>query len=282
MKKHILSATIAFAIALTASAQSVPTAQDYEDFGSTRTLVVLDNNIMSDFNLTIEKVMEEEWKPTKYECIDFKTFEAKRQDPSYSFLLTTTVTYEKDKTKARYTYLSLLMGKDKSKVNTMPDLISIPLAYTSVVDQNYIYKMSAFIRFIQKHVETIKADPSLISKNPLLMYNDKLSLANKTLYLVPEELPKDLRTEAAISKIYPHKFKLVTKKDVKEAIETSAKDVVFLHKVGPESMKYNTRCFKMIIGADDSEVYYFNYHNIDKKNPDYFLASDFKKIAKIK
>lgn len=281
MKKTLLTlASVVFALCLTAQ-NSVPTPADYDNFDQSHTFVVLDDNVMSDFNLTIEKTMKAEWTPTKFDFISRKEFEAKRVDPSYSFLLTTTVTYEKDKTKARYTYLSLLMGKEKSKVNTMPDLISIPLAYTSVVDQKYVYKLNAFLRFILKHVELMKEQPKLISKTPLVYYNKNIkSLKDKTLYLIKEELHKDLQTEAAVAKVYKNKFKFVTEAEVADAIRNRQKDVVFLHKVGPEVAKYNTRCFKIVMGADDSEIYYFDYHNIDKKSPDRLLRDDLKRMSK--
>lgn len=281
-RRVILVAMASFMGWVAVSAQSsVPTSQDYEDMSSTRTLVVKDDNIMSDFNLKIESVMEKEWKTTQFEFIDRKEFEVKKNDPSYSFLLTTTVTYEKDKTKARYTYLSFLMGKEKAKVNTMPDLISIPLAYASVQDQKYVYKMSAFIRFVQKHVELMKEQPKLISKTPLVYYNKNIkSLAGKTLYLIKEDLEKKMQSEAAVAKVYPYKFKFVTEKEISDAIDKGEEDVVFLHKVGPEVAKFNTRCFKIIMGADDSEIYYFDWHNIDKKTPDRLLERDFKKMGK--
>lgn len=279
--KYLLTMAALVGCMAVGAQSSVPTSEDYENMGSTRTLVVKDDNIMSDFNLKIESVMENEWKPTQFEFIDRKEFEVKKNDPSYSFLLTTTVTYEKDKTKARYTYLSFLMGKEKAKVNTMPDLISIPLAYASVQDQKYVYKMSAFIRFIQNHVRLMKEQPKLISKTPLMYYNKNIkTLANKTLYIVKEDLEKKMQSEAAIAKVYPHKFKVVTEKEIAEAIDKGEKDVVFLHKVGPEVAKYNTRCFKIIMGADDSEIYYFDWHNIDKKTPDRLLERDFKKMGK--
>ncbi len=280
MKKTFLTAAVAL-VATAAMAQSTPTETDYQNFEQSHTFVVLDDNIMSDFNLAIESTMKSEWTPTKWDCITRKEFEEKRIDPSYSFLLTTTVTYEKDKTKARYTYLSLLMGKEKSKVNTMPDLISIPLAYTSVEDQKYVYKINAFVRFILKHVELMKENPKLISNTPLLYYNKNIkSLANKTLYVIKEELHKSIQTEAAFAKLYSHKFKFVTEEEVTQAIINHDKDVVFLHKVGPEVAKYNTRCFKIVMGADDSDIYYFDYHNITKDSPDRLLPADLKKMSK--
>ena len=273
---------LALLLSIAAMAQnSVPTPSDYDRFSSSRTLVVLDDNMMSDYNLTIKKAMEKEWTLTKYDFITTKEFEQRRKDPSYSFLLTTTVTYEKDKTRARYTYLSLLMGKEKGKVTDMPDLISIPLDYASDEDQDYTYKINSFLRFIQNHVQLIKENPKLISKTPLLYYNKNTkSLSGKTLYLIKEELDKDIQTEAAIAKVYQSPVKFVTREDVTKAINERTSNVVFLHKVGPSKAKFNTRCFKMLIGADDSQVYYFDYHNIDKKTPDCLLMKDLKKMGK--
>ncbi len=281
MKKFLLTICTALAVHVAAAQDSTPTLADYENLPETHTFVVRDDNVMSDFNLRIEDALKSEWTPTKWDLISRKEFEEKRLDPSYSFLLTTTVTYEKDKVKARYTYLSLLLGKEKSKVNTMPDLISIPLAYTSVEDQKYVYKLNAFVRFMLNHVELMKSNPKLISKTPLVYYNKNIkSLKNKTLYLLKEEMHKSLQTEEAIKKIYGGAFRFVTEAEISAAIKNKEKDVVFLHKVGPEVAKYNTRCFKILMGADDSEIYYFDYHNIDKDSPDRFLPSDFKKINK--
>ncbi|MDO4462254.1 MAG: hypothetical protein Q4C30_07150 [Bacteroidia bacterium] len=278
-----LLAAIAFTFGVSLSAQnSVPTAEDYEAFSSTKTIVVLDDNMMSDFNTKIRTVMKDEWTPTEYDFLPNKSFPTKMTDPSYSFLLTTTVTYPEDKTKAKYIYLSLLMGKDRvKKVNNLPDLISIPLAYSNRVDINYTYKMASFVRFILKHVERIKENPKMISKTPLLYYNKNIkTLKYKTLYVVKEDVQKDLRSEAAFAKAYAHKFKFVTEEEVTKAIENKEKDIVFLHKVGPGNNKLETRCYNMIIGADDDEVYYFDWHMIDKKNPDALTAKDLKKMSK--
>lgn len=281
--KALLASAGCLIYTATAVAQnSVPTEADYDNFSNSKTLVVLDDNIMSDFNSKIKDVMKAEWTPTEFDFIPNRNFPTKMVDPSYSFLLTTTVTYPEDKTKAKYVYLSLLMGKEKTKkVNNLPDLISIPLAYSNRVDINYTYKMASFVRFILKHVDRVKENPKQISKTPLLYYNKNIkTLKFKTLYVVKEDVEKDLRTEAAFGKAYAHQFKFVTEEEVTKAIENKEKDVVFLHKVGPGNNKQETRCFNMIIGADDDEVYYFDWHMINKKNPDALTAKDLKKMSK--
>lgn len=282
MKKTLLTFALALASVWPGKAQDcLPTAQDYERFMETKTLVVMDANTMSDFNFKIKEVMKRVWNLTKYDFITEKEFDIKKNDPSYSFLLTTTVTFDADKTKARYIYLSLLMGKEKTKVKDLPDLISIPLAYASVEDQKYAYKMDAFVRFIQEHVNLMRSNPKLISKNPLLYYNKNMqSLSNKTLWLIKEDLQSSMRTEAAVKKVYPYRFRFATEEEVSEAIERRDPDVAFLHKVGPEVSRYKTRCYKIIVGAADTEFFYFDYHTIDKSTPDKLLERDLKKMGK--
>jgi hypothetical protein len=57
-------------------------------------------------------------------------------------------------------------------------------------------------------------------------------------------------------------------------------NAVFLHKVGPDGKKMEARVFKILIGAADAKFYYYDYHKASDKNPDAFLASDFKKLSK--
>ncbi len=47
-----------------------------------------------------------------------------------------------------------------------------------------------------------------------------------------------------------------------------------------KAQKSDARCYNVIIGAADANFYYFDYHKISDKNPDGFLASDFKNLVK--
>ena len=166
-------------------------------------------------------------------------------------------------------------------MNQMPDMASVPLAYANVEEDNYIYKLAILVRFIQNHVKLIKDNPQIVSNNVFNYYNDNIKdIKTKTLYVLEDELAKDVNTTARIKKVYPYKFKIVTKDDITEAIKNRDDDVVFLHKVGPEGTKLNARCYKVVIGAADANFYYFDYHKINTKNPDGLLETDFKKMAK--
>jgi uncharacterized protein involved in tolerance to divalent cations len=281
MKKTILSTILGIAFICVNAQSYVPTQADISAFFNTKTLVVLLDNPLLEYNIVIKEVMQQEWKVTKFDFISFKEFEKLRFDPQYSFIYMSQVTFENDKTDARYRFLHLSLGGDYLQMNQMPDLASVPLAYYNVDEDNYIYKLAILVRFIQNHTLLIKEHPEIVSANVLQHYNDNIKdIKGKTFYILEEELAPEVNSVARIKKIYPYNFKIVTKDEITEAIKNSDENVVFLHKVGPEGSKIDARCYKVIIGAADAKFYYFDYHKISSKNPDGFLADDFKKLAK--
>lgn len=174
--------------------------------------------------------------------------------------------FDNDKTDARYRFLHLSLGGDYFRTNQMPDIASVPLSYFSVEEDNYIYKLAILVRFMQNHAKLIKDKPEIVSANVFKYYNNNIKdIHSKTLYVLEEELSKEVNSAARIRKIYPHKFQIVTKEEITAAIKDRNEEIVFLHKVGPEGTKIDARCYKVIIGAADANFYYFDYHKISEK-----------------
>jgi hypothetical protein len=259
----------------------VPSKEDVMAFFTTKTLVVLEDNLLMEYNSIIKKVMQQEWTVTSYDFISNKEFEEKRLDPQYSFIYMSQVTFENDKTDAAYRFMHLSLGGDYFRLNEMPDIASVPLAYFSVEEDSYAYKLAILVRFMQNHAKLLQAHPEIISANVFKHYNDNIrDIKDKTLYLLEEELAADCDSESEIRKVYPYKFSIVTRDVIEAAIRDRNPEVVFLHKVGPEGTKMNARSYKIIIGALDANFYYFDYHKISDKSPDGFLLSDFKNLVK--
>jgi hypothetical protein len=278
-------ACILFACVLVAridAQEYVPTQADIENFLKSTTYVVLEDNPLLSYNIDIRDVMKREWTITPYKFISWIEFEEKRKDKSLSFLVLNQVKFDKDKTDAKYNFISVLMGGDFYSLSQMPDICSVPLSYVGVSEENYIYKLGTLIRFIQNHVKLIHSDPTIISSNIFKHYNENMAeIKGKTLYLVEDELARDVNSVTRIKKVYPNDVKIVSREAIEEAI-TNGEDIVFLHKVGPERTRIKSRCYKILIGAKDARFYYFDYHRVDEKSPDGFLMSDFKKLAKKK
>lgn len=259
----------------------VPKEADIQAFFKTKTLVVLESNPLLEYNTKITEAVENNWNITDYDFISFKEFEEKRKDPKYSFLLTTVVTFEKDKTKAQYIFLQLLAGNNTRYIKDMPDLVSIPLSYRNTDEENHTYKLGVIVRFVQNHMLLLKSNPSVASGNVLTYYNRNVAdIKSKTLYVVKDELASDVNTIEKIKKLYPYRVKIVTREEIEEAINDKNPDVVFLHKVGPEGTRLKARCYKIVMGAADAQFYYFDYHMVTDKTPDGVLSSDFRKMAK--
>ncbi len=260
----------------------IPALQDYSNFLKTKTMVVYDDALLSDFNLKIKEVMNRSWTLTPVEFITTKEFEKVKDNPNLSFLLTTIVTFKKDNTKARYNFLSLLMGEPKTSVRDMPDLCSLPLSYLQVEDASYSYKLEAFVLFIQSHVKAVLKNPDMIGEKGFKQYNSATGgLSGKKLLLVKEDLAPDIRDIRKIKAIYPHEIEIVSQEEVEAAIKRQDKDVVFLHKVGPEKTRVRARVYKLLVGASDSKLYYWDYEMIKVASDDALQAKDLKKIAKL-
>lgn len=278
----ILIAAITF-INLSAQREYLPTEEDIKVFNSTKTYIVFQDNPLADYNFEIRDAVEKYWNITEYEFIKFDEFNAKSRDEKASFLYTAAVSFEKDKSQTRYNFLCLSLGGEYPSLDEMKDIVNIPLSYYAVDEESYTYKLGTLVNFMQKHVRMITEDPGLISQNVLKEYNDNMAAVHdKTLYLVEDELENSIGSEARIRAVYPHPFKIVTREEIKEAIMNKDENIVFLHKVGPEGSKLKARVYKILIGAGDSNFYYFDYHKVSSRKPDAFLEFDLKKVGKAK
>ena len=279
MKRTLLFLFLAIGYYPLYSQEYVPTNEDIQDFLQSKTYVVLEDNPMVEYNFVIEELIPKVWHITSYEFIKYSEINNYIADRRNSFLLLTQVTFNKDKLQARYKFLSLLLGGRGKRLEDLPDLCSVPLSYYDVDEESYIYKLGSMLEFVQQHVRLIHDDPSVISENIFTYYNKNINdIQGKTLYLVKEELEPDINSLSKIKKYYAGNVSFVSKEEIKKAISEKKPDVVFLHKVGPEGTRKKARCYKVLIGSGDARFYYFDYHMINKNNPDGFLSKDLKKL----
>ncbi|MCK5066614.1 MAG: hypothetical protein KAR16_04220 [Bacteroidales bacterium] len=266
---------------LQAQREYLPTKADLDHFYTTKTYVVLEENPLSDFNMEIRDAVEKFWDITEFEFIKMKDFSQKSADKNASFLYLAAVSFEKDRSNTRYKFLCLSLGGDYVSIDEMKDVANIPLSYYGVDSDHFSYKLGPLVRFLQNHVKLITEDQSIISQNIYKYYNENMGdLKAKTLYLVEDELGRDVASVSKIRAIYPYEVKIVDRETIRELIMAKDENAVVLYKVGPEGKKLNARVYKILVGVSDAKFYYFEYHKVTEKKPDAFLASDFKKLAK--
>jgi len=282
MKKIILSIVFLWFANAAISQNAVASPEQIAQFLKTTTCVVLDGDMFSPYDTYIKEAIKSSWKITPYEFIDMDGFNARRKDAKYSFLIRTKVVFEKDEDKIPYSFISLVNGGKTGSVTDMVTLCDFPLSYYNVDYEKYTYKLGAIAMFVQNHVTITKNNPDLNEKSIIKYYNKNTqSIKNKTLYVLKNELDNDVDSPEKIKDIYTGKVMFVTVDDIVKAIKDKDPNVVFLHKMGPPAnAESKERCYKIILGAADAQLYYFDFHKVKGKKSDGMLKDDFKNLAK--
>lgn len=258
-----------------------PNKDEIKQFTASKTCVVLELDQFSSYNVFIKEAVKTYWTMTPYELIDVKEFNKRRRDPAYSFIVLTQTNYEKDKANTLYNFLNLLQGKDVAKLGELPEICAIPLSFAGEDDYDYNYKFGAILMFMQKHAKMIADDPSLTGRKYLKYYNKNIpGVKNRTILVNQEDLAPEISTLEKIKTLYPHKIEIVPEEDIVKAIKEKTPNTLILHKVGPKEEKNAGLCFKMLIGTDDSDMYYYHQHKLSDSDPNGFLADDLKRLLK--
>lgn len=266
------------AVTLQAQDFALATSQ-IRPFLNTKTFVVLEPNPLREYNILIPEITGKEWTITTAGIISYDDFLTRRRDPLCSFLILTEVYFAADRLKTKYQFLSLLMGGNYPDINQMPELCTLPLAYLDADEDTYLYKLPALLRFMQQFILRYKDRDEDIKLDTALAGVNTPRLATKTLFLLSSDVEPGLLHQIQLGKAYPYPLKIVTQEELTEAISRGDPDVAFLHKVGPVNGKMKARCYKVIMGAGDGTVYYFDYHMADEGKYNGLLRSDFQKMA---
>lgn len=259
-----------------------PTVEEGKLLLTSTTCIVLENSPFSEYNPAIREAVAGYWTLTPYEFINVDEFNKRRQDPSYSFLVLLETDYERDKSGSVFAFLNLVLGKKVRNLEDMPEFCAVPLAFADDdADVEYGYKLGLLLRFIQQHAAVVIDNPRNPGVRVLKYYNQLVpEIAGKTILAREEDMESSVSTTEAISKIYSQPFIIVDEEEIMKAISGKRPNTLVLHKVGPPGELTGAYVFKMLIGTDDARMYYFNTHKIDQKNPNGFLPSDLKRLAR--
>jgi hypothetical protein len=282
MRRSLLLVSALTLATLLSGQAPFPSKDEIKQFAASKTCVVLEDDPFSSFNSYMKDAMKSYWTVTPYEFITVKDFNVRRLQPSFSFIVLTETNFDKDKSSSVFNFINLLQGKKVDKLGEMPEICAIPLSFAGEDDLEYGYKLGAILEFMQKHARLIMEDPSKTGRKYLKFYNENIpEVMKKTILVKQEDLSPALANMERIKSIYSNKIEIVPEEEIVKAIENKSPGVVILHKVGPVGEKQDAGyCFKMLIGTDDANLYYYNVHAIDKNNPNGFLPSDLKRLAR--
>ncbi len=259
----------------------IPSQTEINNLLKGKTYVVLENALFSDYNDIITATVEKHWSLNSFEFIKISDFEAKRKETNASFLMINQVSFYADKTKTKFDFLVLIAGGKYKSVNEMPLLCMVPMCYDGVDEAIWTNKIPIAVKFIQKHINTVKSNSKINSKNVVDFYlQNAENISGKTLYLTKNQVEPSLKSESNFKKIYPYSFKFVSDEDLNKILEAEDENALILHIVSPTKNTQANKCIKMIVNPHTAQIYYYDMHNIGKNKPAKLLEKDLKKLIK--
>jgi hypothetical protein len=253
--------------------------QQIEDFFKSKTMVVMDANPMIGYNIIVADAVKKFWTITPFEVISSEQFDKTYTNPKLSFIFLSRLELGKEEGVC-YLYMNVVMGAKVKDITDLPELLTLPLAYTGVDEDNYVDKLPVMVRFAQIHLNRLKTDKNFKMPYSLKDYNKNVkALKNKTLLVKESDLSKEVNSLDKIKKVYPGKVKIASSEEITQAIADKEANTAVLHQVGPGEDDNNGRSYRLIFGIDDGVLHYYNFQNITQRFPAGMLAKDFKWIA---
>ncbi len=281
MKNVLLFVALLIPAAVTAQQRPYPTFEDAEKFKKSVTCIVKEDDPFSFYNAEIKDAVDKYWKVTPVKYITTEEFNVMRNDPSYSFIVLTITNFSNDKSGSTYDFLNLLLGADVDELDQLPEFCAIPLCFSGAPEEEYSYKLGLIIRFMEYHAGLVMKNPTLSALRYLKYYNRNVpSIKDKTILVRQDDLAPEVNTPERIAAYYPYKIRIVDEEEIIRAIEEKQKDVLIVHKVGPDGVKQTGTCMKTLIGTDDAIMYYYDSHMVDSKNASGLLVADLKRLAR--
>lgn len=249
-------------------------------FKKSTTFVVMDNDPLLGYNITVKAALDKYWKITPVKYISSDEFENVRKDKDKSFLLLTRTTLTRDKENTDYLYVNLLMGENVENIDDMPEILTLPLCYTGVEENSYVYKMGVIVRFIQEHAKALLASERPSSMRDLKYYNKNIkSIRKKTILIEAKDLAEEVNTIDKIKAIYPYDVRIVSSADIEKAVFAKTPNTLITLQISPGPEDKIGRSYKMLFGVDDNQMYYYYFVKISEVRPAGFLAFDFKRFG---
>ncbi len=233
--------------------------EEYATFKNDSLLVVLYPG-QDAYNQVMQQTFERYWKFMPYRFLPAEKLPDYASDERYSMLVRNDaerfVGRVTGTDRIRSNHLAIYpcgLGADLSNYNGARAITQYHFADINDTS-DYLFKLPALVQSMQHYLYFVEENrPTEDTHKKLLeeFCNDSVpSLAKRTLYLLPGQLPDNLATQEMLDKYYLHDAELTDKATIAQAIAAQRPDVAFLHLDPRQANLY-------VIGADGGKILYW-------------------------
>lgn len=259
-------------------AQVYTRKEKLKDFTAKTTKVVLSGEEFLDEAL--KESVASTWTLSPYEFCTNEEFQKLKTSDNFYFLIVASSRQKKEEEPGLDMLTLVKGGEGASKsIDGMLEVVSFPFRAARFPSGREFTLLPAFLQIIQDHVSTL-ADTEMKAYSNLSAKDTK-KLKTKRIYFWEEDLSKQIGSHVRES-LDEDIIIEEDDEDVDKVFDAGEVNTVVSYVVAPDVPVDGSVCYKMLIGSDTLELYYFKKHKITSKNGKGFLASDLKAIKSIR
>lgn len=255
-------------------AQITTRREKLKDFTSKTTKVVLTGDEFLDE--AVKESVAATWTVSPYEFCSNEEFQNLKGNADFYFLMVVKGQFRRE-SEPGIDMLTLVKGgegADKS-INDMFEVVSFPLRSTEDPSGREFVLLPAFLKIIQEHTTSL-TDTEMKAYSNIGAKDSKRLRIKRIFFWAEDFAPQvDEQTKRSLDE------DILIKEDEDEVDEIFSEgtfNTVVSYVVAPSEPVNGSICYKMLIGSDNHELYYFKKHNITAKSGKGFLSSDIKSI----
>ncbi len=247
-----------------------------KDFTSKTTKVVLTGDEFLDEAL--KESVAATWTVSPYEFCTNDEFQRIKSNADFYFLMVVKGQFRRE-SEPGIDMLTLVKGGEGESVNDMYEVVNFPLRSSEDPSGREFVMLPAFLKIIQDH--TISLTDTEMKAYSSLGAKDTKKLRIKRIFFWAEDFAPqvDEQTKRSLDE------DILIKEDEDEVDEIFSEgtfNTVVSYVVAPSEPVNGSICYKMLIGSDNHELYYFKKHKITAKSGKGFLTSDIKAIKALR
>lgn len=255
-------------------AQITTRREKLKDFTSKTTKVVLTGDEFLDE--AVKESVAATWTVSPYEFCSNEEFQNLKGNADFYFLMVVKGQFRRE-SEPGIDMLTLVKGgegADKS-INDMFEVVSFPLRSTEDPSGREFVLLPAFLKIIQEHTTSL-TDTEMTAYSNIGAKDSKRLRIKRIFFWAEDFAPQvDEQTKRSLDE------DILIKEDEDEVDEIFSEgtfNTVVSYVVAPSEPVNGSICYKMLIGSDNHELYYFKKHKITARNGKGFLSSDIKSI----
>lgn len=263
--------------AISAQSKIFSKKENLRDIGEKTLMVVIENNSLID--LSLKEAVKKTWDLGDYKFCNIEDFEKIKADTSYYFLIRVKGQFKRENDPSMEFITILKGGPDAAMgIDKMYEVLSLPFQALDDGNDYILPFIETYMQIFKTHIKRVQ-EKKIAATIGISWYSNRLAEIGERTIMINENDLSELINAEEVEKMLKGNGQAVSEDDIEEAVEKKLSKTLVSICIAPQEPQVGSYCYKMLVGADDNELYYYRKQKITDKAPKGFLPEDVKKIG---